>query len=402
MPAKTASKKASPKTRKSSQSASKKTYDAIILGLGSMGSAAALHLARRGLKVLGLDRFRPPHDQGSHHSGSRVIRQAYFEHPDYVPLALRSYELWEALQKDSRQDLMRLTGALMVGKPNCEVVAGSLKAAEEHGLEYELLEGADLYRKFSPFRPGDGETVGLFEPAGGVVYPEKTIQAHLRLARRAGAELRYKEPAESWEVEGDGVRVTTGKGSYSAGRLVLAAGPWMSSIAQELQIPIQVTRQTVAWMAPSKTLAPFLPDIFPAWVWEVEGEPVFYGLPALDGFRGGVKVGIHTHGPVTDADSEERTFTERDGEPFHKFLSRHMKTLDGRVLRGAVCLYSNTPDGHFLLGPHPGHSQVLLAGGFSGHGFKFSPLVGEILADLVQSGDTEHPIGLFAPDRFAG
>jgi sarcosine oxidase len=244
--------------------------------------------------------------------------------------------------------------------------------------------------------------VGLFETAGGVVYPEKAIQANLRLARRAGAELHYKEPVESWEVEGEGVRVTSGKDSYCAGHLVLTAGAWMGPTVEGLGLPIQVTRQTVAWMAPSKTLQPFLPDIFPVWVWEVENEPLFYGLPALDGFRGGVKVGIHTHGPRTDAASERREFTEQDGEAFHDFLGRYMETLDGRVLRGAVCLYSNTPDGHFLLGPHPAHRQVLIAGGFSGHGFKFSPVIGEILADLVESGETAQPIGLFALDRFAG
>ncbi|MCB1055318.1 MAG: N-methyl-L-tryptophan oxidase, partial [Acidobacteria bacterium] len=345
---------------------SSSSYDIAVLGLGAMGSAAALELATAGLQVVGFDRHRPPHRFGSSHGRSRVIRQAYFEDPAYVPLALRAYELWNRLERDSGESLMRITGAVMIGPPASTVVTGTIAAAERHGLDHEVLEASELTRRFPAFRPADPETAAVFEAQGGTVVPETAIRAQLRLAARRGAELRFNQAIESWSAEpGGGVRLQTAEGEVRADRLVLTAGAWAPDLLGGIGPRITVTRQTVVWMAPSAGLALFLPDVFPVWVWEPASGPTFYGLPALEGFRGGVKVGIHTLGESCHPDSVDRELRESDEPAFHTFLSENIPALEGRVLEGEACLYSNTPDANFVLGHHPQHPQVLIAAGFS-------------------------------------
>lgn len=380
-----------------------RSYDVAILGLGAMGSAAAHQLAGARLRVVGFDRYHPPHAMGSSHGRSRVIRQAYFEHPAYVPLACRSYELWRRLERDSGEHLLRITGALMIGPPASPVVSGTIKAAVEYGLEHEVLAASDLTRRYPPFRPSAPDTTAVFEAQGGALVPEAALRAQLRLAARLGAQLHFDQPVESWSTtEGGGVIVRAGGTEFRADKLVLASGAWAPELLGDAALPIAVTRQTAVWMAPSAGLAPFLPDVFPVWVWEPEEGPTFYGLPALEGFRGGVKLGIHTLGEPCHPDTVDRELRETDAEPFHTFLGANMPALDGRVLEGEACLYSNTPDAHFILGAHPAHPQVLVAAGFSGHGFKFCPLIGEVLRDLVVDGRTSHPVELFSPSRFSG
>ena len=377
-------------------------YDVIVVGLGGMGSAAAWHLARRGRRVLGLERFTPAHDRGSSHGRSRVIRQAYFEDPAYVPLVLRAYDLWREAERAAGVELLLITGALMMGSPESEVVAGSLRSARQWGLEHEVLDGDELRRRFPTFTPTAG-TVALFEAQAGVVRPEAAVAAHLRLAGEAGAELRFEELVLGWEAghDGQGVTVTTRRGVERADRLVLCPGAWAPEILSDLGVPFAVERQVQFWFEPVGGLEPFLPGRHPVWVWDGGGDGQPYGLPAVDGPGGGVKVAWFRRGRPTTADTLDRTVTAAEVDEMAGALRSRVPALAGRFVRAVPCLYTNTPDQHFVVAPHPRHPQVTLAGGFSGHGFKFAPVVGEILADLATDGGTAHPIALFDPARFA-
>ncbi|MDA0566258.1 N-methyl-L-tryptophan oxidase [Streptomonospora sp. S1-112] len=375
-----------------------RSYDVAVLGLGAMGGAAARHLAARGLRVLGLERFGPAHDRGSSHGGSRIIRQSYFEHPDYVPLLLRSYELWEALERDSGADLMTLTGALMLGRPDSRTVAGSRESARRWGLPHEILEPADIRRRFPTFAPRADE-VALYEERGGFVRPEAAVAAHLDLARRDGADLRFGEPALDWAVlpGGDGVRVTTAAGRYTAERLVVCPGAWAPEVLAGLGVPLTVERQVQYWFHPRTGTAPFAAERHPVYVWEDAAGVQIYGFPAYEGPEDGVKAAFFRKGVACTPDTLERRVAPEEVEAMAAHLRDRLPDLPGRFLRAATCMYTTTPDEHFVIAVHPEHPQVTVACGFSGHGFKFTPVVGEILADLATAGATAHPIGLFDP-----
>jgi len=378
-----------------------RVFDTIVLGLGGMGSAACFHLAARGRRVLGLDQFRPPHENGSSHGRSRVIRQAYYEDPAYVPLLLRAYQLWRELEHASGAQLLTLTGGLMLGTRESGVVAGSLRSAREHGLPHELLEARDIRRRFPQFAP-DADTIALFEKNAGTVRPEDAVSAHLDLAARNGSELRFEEAVTAWKGSGAGVRVTTGRGEFEAGQLVIAAGPWLPSVLADLNLPLRVERQVQCWLEPAGGIADFLPDKFPIWIWETRDGAHPYGLPALDGAKGGVKIALHHGGKnsVCTPGTIDRAVSEEEIEIVRHCIAGHVPKLAGRCVCAATCMYTNTPDEHFLIGRHPRHPTVLIVSPCSGHGFKFCPVVGEIVADLVADGGTRHPIELFRPDRF--
>ncbi len=376
-------------------------YDVIVIGLGAMGSAAAYHLARRGRRVLGLERFTPAHNRGSSHGGSRIIRQAYFEDPAYVPLVLRAYELWREVERATGADLLLITGVLMMGGPESEPVAGSRRSARQWGLDHQVLEASEVRRRFPAFSP-DRETVGFYEAQAGVLRPEAAVAAHLDLAAAAGAELRFSEPAVAWTAgdDGAGVTVTTAAGEARADRLVVCPGAWAPDVLAGLGVPLVVERQVQFWFEPAGGLEPFLPGSFPVWLWDDGGDRLFYGLPALDGPDGGVKVGWHRPGPSCHPDTLDRTVSPAEVDEIAEAVRRRLPKAPGRFLRAAPCMYTLTPDQHFVLAAHPRHPQVIVACGFSGHGFKFAPVVGEILADLATSGATAHPIALFDPRRF--
>ncbi|MGH9010271.1 MAG: N-methyl-L-tryptophan oxidase [Acidimicrobiia bacterium] len=378
-----------------------RNHDVIVVGLGGMGSAAAYHLARRGQRVLGLERFTPAHDQGSSHGRSRVIRQAYFEDPAYVPLVLRSYELWREAERATGADLLLITGALMIGAPDSEVVAGSLRSAREWGLDHELLDAGDLRRRFPTFAP-TADTVALYEAQAGVVRPEAAVAAHLALAADAGADLRFEEPIVGWEADGsgEGVTVTTGCGIERAGRLVVCPGGWAPELLAGLGVPLMVERQLQFWFQPSGDPAAFLPGRYPVWVWDGGGDGQPYSLPAIDGPDGGVKAAWFRRGRPCTADTLDRNVSAAEVGEMAETLRARVPLLPGRFLRAVACMYTNTPDQHFVVAPHPAHPQVVVACGFSGHGFKFAPVIGEILADLAIDGTTAHPIALFDPRRF--
>jgi sarcosine oxidase len=373
------------------------TYDVIVLGLGGMGSATAAHLAARGQRVLGLERFGPAHDRGSSHGDSRIIRQSYFEDPAYVPLLLRGYELWDQLARDSGSEVIRRTGGLYFGPPSSGVVAGSLRSAREWGLAHEVLDAAEIRRRFPTFTPAGGE-VGLYEEAAGFVRPEATVAAHLALAARRGAELRFDEPVEGWTATpGGGLRVRTAAASYEAGALVVAPGAWAPSVLADLGVPLTVERQVQFWFQPDGGVGPF--ERHPVYIHQDAGGEQVYGFPAIDGPDGGAKVAFFRHGTVISDPAElDRAVRPEEADDMAWYLRGLLPTLPGRLLRAVPCMYTTTPDEHFVIARR---DRVTVACGFSGHGFKFVPVVGEILADLAVDGGTRHPIALFDPLRFA-
>lgn len=377
------------------------TPDVIVIGLGGMGSAAAYQLARRGVRVLGLDRHCPPHDRGSSHGATRIIRKAYMEGPAYVPLLERAYRLWDEIEMQTGRTLLRVTGGLMLGPEGSEPVAGSRRSAREHGLAHEVLDAGEIRRRFPPLR-ADDETMGVFEPGAGVLDPEAAVSAYLDAAVAAGAELRTGTVVEDWERDGDGYRVRTSSGLLHAGGLVLAPGPWAAGLLPRYANLLMPSREVMHWFAPTGSLDPFRPGHFPIFLWEPAEGSVFYGFPALDGAAGGVKTAIHHGGSPADPDTVDRDVGRQDVDAMRACLRRWVPDLDGRHVAGAVCLYTNTPDRHFLLGRHPEEEGVAIAAGLSGHGFKFASVIGEVLADLVLEGRTELPISPFDPARFDG
>jgi len=377
-------------------------YDVIVAGLGGMGSAAAYHLAARGERVLGLERYTPAHDRGSSHGQSRIIRLAYSEDPAYVPLVLRAYELWERLESETGEDLMTITGGLMIGPPGTRVFHGSKESAEKYDLPHEILDAAELKRRYPVFEPTP-DTVALFEERAGFLRPEACVKAHLDRAASLGVDLRFEEEILSWEPTRSGVRVETASGGYEAERLVISAGAWAPRLLADLGLPLEVTRQILFWFDPKGGIEPFLSDRFPIFIWEPEDGNSFYSIPAHDGPTGGVKAAFfRADGKPADPETIDREVHDEEVEFIRSYLARYVPDLDGDFLYAKTCMYTNTPDEHFVISTHPNYPQVAIAAGFSGHGYKFCSVVGEILADLVTQGETYHPIDLFSPTRLAG
>ncbi|OBH40966.1 N-methyl-L-tryptophan oxidase [Mycobacterium mantenii] len=371
-------------------------YDVIVVGLGGMGSAAAYHLASRGCRVLGLERHEPAHDKGSSHGGSRIIRQAYFEDPGYVPLLLRAYELWEKLAADSQCDVYRLTGGLLIGPPDSLIVAGSLRASRQWDLPHESLDAAEITARFPNFRPGP-EDIAVYDAKAGFARPELTVRAHLEIAEKAGATLQFGESVLHWSQTATGVRVVTAHGTYTAGRLVICPGAWAPQVLGEFGIPIQVERQVMYWLDPAGGASAF--EAHPVFIHENYSGTHIYGFPALDGPRGGVKVAFARNGTACTPETIDRVVHEREISEIQARVAEVLPALAGKCVRAATCMYSNSPDRHFVIGRHPQSADIIMACGFSGHGFKFVPVVGEILADLAIDGATDHPIALFDPLR---
>ncbi|BBY26777.1 N-methyl-L-tryptophan oxidase [Mycolicibacterium sediminis] len=371
-------------------------YDVIVVGLGGMGSAAAYHLARRGVRVLGLEKFGPAHDRGSSHGGSRIIRQSYFEDPAYVPLLLRAYELWAELTRDTGIEVHRLTGGLFIGPPESLTVAGSLRAAQEWSLPHEMLDAGEIRRRFPTLAPAPGD-VALYEAKAGFARPEATVRAHLDLAAREGATLHFDEEVLDWADGPRGVTVTTARGTYTAGQLVVCPGAWAPSLLSTLGIPITIERQVLYWLEAEGGVAPF--EDHPIYIYENEFDEQIYGFPAIDGPAGGVKTAFFRKGRVCTPDTIDRTVYPAEIDEMRDRVTRLVPALNGPAVHTATCMYSNTPDEHFVITRPVDFDNVTVACGFSGHGFKFVPVVGEVLADLATDGSTTHPIGLFDPRR---
>ncbi len=373
---------------------SSRRFDAIVVGVGGMGSAALYHLARRGRSVLGLERFDVPNELGSSHGVTRIIRLAYYEHPSYVPLLRRSYELWRELETAAGEQLLHITGSLDAGPPGSFVFEGSRRSCEEHGLEHEVMGAAELERRFPAYRV-PAETLALFQPDGGFLLPERCIVAHVELAQALGAVVQARERVLGWEPTDDGVRVTSDRGVYEAERLVLTTGAWLGELAG---LPVVAERQVLAWLQPLQPRL-FAPERFPVFNLMVE-EGRYYGFPVfgIPGFKFGRYHHLEEHG---DPDLLDREPAQRDEDVLRVFAERYFPEGAGPTMTMKACLFENTPDEHFLLGLHPEHDQVVVAGGGSGHGFKFASVIGEIAAELTLGEAPRLDIGLLRPQRFA-
>ena len=377
--------------------AARATYDAIVVGIGGMGSAALYHLARRGARVLGLEQFGIAHDQGSSHGLSRMIRLAYWEHPSYVPLLRRAYELWRELESESGERLLITTGSIDAGPADSPAIIGARRACDLFDLPHVLYESASLTTKFPGYRlPSD--FTALYQPDGGFLGPERCIQAHVAAAQRAGAIVHTHERVLDWTERGGNVDVRTDRATYSCRQVIVTAGAWAGKLLQDLHAMLTPERQVMLWV---QALRPeyFRPATFPV-VYMHAAEGSFYALPSHEG--SGVKFGKYHHlEQRVDPDAMDRECHPEDERVLREGVRRYFPDADGPTLAMRTCLFTNTPDEHFIITRRAG-SPISVAAGFSGHGFKFCSVVGEVLADLVLESGTRHDISLFAPDRLTG
>jgi sarcosine oxidase len=372
-------------------------YDVIVLGVGGMGSAAAYEVARRGRRVLGIEQFSLAHELGSSHGLTRIIRLAYAEHPVYVPLLRRAYELWRAFERRAGEQLLFITGGLDVGTAQSETIAGSLRSCREHGLEHEELDAAEVTRRFPGFRL-PRELMAVYQADGGFVLPERSIVTHAAAAQELGAEIHEGERVIEWSPEGSGVRVRTDRGTYAADRLIITAGAWAAKTVPLLEQFAVPERQVLMWTAPLRPEY-FAAGAFPIFNMEA-AEGRFYGFPVygVPGFKLGK---YHHRGERTDPDRVDREIHREDEDVLRVALRRYFPDADGATLAMKTCMFTNSPDEHFILDRHRDFPQVSIAAGFSGHGFKFAPVIGEIMADFaLEGGCAKWDLSLFQLDRF--
>jgi monomeric sarcosine oxidase len=386
------------------------SYDAIVLGTGGVGSAAAWQLAQRGVRTLGIDRFSPPHDRGSSHGHTRIIRQAYFEHADYVPLCLRSYELWRELQKDASEELLREIGLLQVGPADGVVVPGVIGAAAKHGLHVERVTPAEISKQWPAFRAPE-DLAGAFEPRGGMLRVERCVAACANAAKKSGANFVHGVEVFDWSA-GDDIRVRTSAGEFTTGKLVVSAGAWAGTLLSQAfaaippqpgafpggeGIGLEVRRKVVMWFDGDPKLLS-VDASCPAFLFELPNG-VFYGLPGIDGR--GLKAGDHSKGDVVaDPIAVDRALRAEDRTPVEQFLAQCIPTARTPCMTHSVCLYTMSPDENFIVDRMPDDPRIVFAAGLSGHGFKFAPVLGEALADLATEGKTNLPIGFLGLARF--
>ena len=373
-------------------------YDAIVIGLGGMGSASAYHLARRGQRVLGLEQFGALHERGSSHGLTRIIRLAYHEHPAYVPLLRRAYELWHELAAAAGEELLVTTGSIEGGYEDGPMFRGALSAAQEHDIDHEVLDGAELRRRHPGYAGIGDEVRVVWQPDGGFLLAERTMVAHANGARAAGAELHFGEAVSGWNpTTWGGVRVTTGRAAYEADRLLICAGPWTRELVPALRSLAVPERQVLAWLAPRRAEL-FAADRFPVFLLDVE-EGSYYGFPSHDGH--GFKFGWYHHfrEPI-DPDADDRATRTDDELALRAFAERYFPDGAGPTEMLKTCIFTNTPDEHFVVDRLADALQVTVVSACSGHGYKFCSVMGEIAADLAIEGSTRHDIGLFALARF--
>jgi len=373
------------------------SYDAIVIGLGGMGSATAAHLARRGSRVLGLEQFDLLHERGSSHGLTRIIRLAYHEDSSYVPLLRRAYELWHALEADVQERLLITTGSLEGGPEDGPMFQGALHAAQEHDLPHEVLDAFHVEERYPAYRGLPSETRVVYQPDGGFLLAERSILAHVNVALRYGADLRFRQRVLRWRATGDAVEVETESGKEEADRLVICAGAWARSLVPSLEELAVPERQVLAWLQPMRPEL-FAPEVFPVFVLDVEAGS-FYGFPVHDipGFKFGKF--HHLREPI-DPDDPDRSARPEDERLLRGFAERYFPDGAGSTLMLKACMFVNSPDEHFIIDTLPESPVVSIAAGFSGHGYKFCSVVGEIMADLAMHGSTRHDIGLFRISRF--
>ena len=370
-------------------------FDVIIIGVGGMGAATAYSLARRGARVCGIERHGIAHDLGSSHGHTRVIRKAYFEHPDYVPLLHRSYELWDELEAETGAELFDRCGFLTCGLPGSESILGLEASYAAHDIAHERLAYAEIQERFPQFAV-DPRAVGFLDPFGGYLRIEDCVAAHVAQAKVAGAELYFGEPVSSWDAVDGGVVVTTASRQVTASKLVVTTGAWAAPELTKLGIPTVVWRKVLFWYD-TDGASQYLSDCFPTFYVETDFGH-FYGFPSVDGT--GLKVAEHfAETPIDDPDALDRDLQSGDEPPVRRFVDQTFPGLGERAAH-AVCMYTVTPDQHFVIDHHPLHPEVVIGAGFSGHGYKFASVVGEVLGDLALDGVTAQPVGFLGTSRF--
>lgn len=387
-----------------------KRYDAIVLGLGAMGSAAIYQIAKRGSKVLGLDQYAPPHPHGSSHGDTRVTRLAIGEGAHYTPLALRSHELWRDIERQTGARLLEQTGALIISsaaKTSFTHVEGffdnTVAAARKYGVAHELLDATEIRRRYPPFNVGQDE-VGYFEKGAGFLRPEACVRSQLALALRLGAEIHTDERAVGFDSSGDAVSVTTDRAAYAAERLILTAGPWLPELlGGKLARCFRVFRQVLFWFDIDSDFAAFLPGRFPVFIWELKGRPQgVYGFPAVDGAHGGVKIATEQFGATTTPAKVGRDVAPEEIAAMHRnYVRPYLSGLSSRCLKATTCLYTVTPDFGFVIDPHPDCERMLVVSPCSGHGFKHSAAIGEAIAERVIDGTSRLDLSGFKAERLA-
>ncbi|MCX8277020.1 MAG: N-methyl-L-tryptophan oxidase [Dehalococcoidia bacterium] len=373
-----------------------KHFDSIVVGVGGMGSSAVYNLAKRGQKVLGIEKFDVPHSEGSSHGVNRIIRLAYYEDSSYVPLLRRAYEMWSEIETIAKEQLLYKTGSIDTAPSGHELFEGSLQSCLEHDIPHEILNYRQINERFPGYEMPPGH-MGLYQQDGGFVLSERAIVAYVNAAVTEGATIQARETVLNWEPEADGVRVFTDRSEYTADRLVITAGAWTAGMLPSLEELAVPERQVLAWLQPEEPSL-FTPEVFPVFSAFFE-EGRYYGFPVFG--IPGFKIGRYHHlEEVADPDHVERNVTQEDEDVLRAASARYFPKANGTIMTLKTCLFTNTPDEHFIIDTVPGYPQVAVAAGFSGHGFKFASVVGEILGDLSINGKTRHNIELLNIDRF--
>ncbi len=373
-------------------------FDVVVLGLGANGSSALYHLSKTGYTVCGIDRFMPPHAFGSSHGQSRIIRQAYHESPMYVPLVKEAYTLWDELEKAWGKQLFLKTGGLMLGVADTGVVKGAELSAKTHGIAYEYLESEIIRQRF-PALKTDDKTVGVLEKDAGILFPEECIVANLSLAKNNGALLLYNERVTEIKARDKNVEIITDKGSYRTRKLIVSAGAWLGELLPDLDLPLAIERQVLYWYTninPSLQAA-LMPDALPIYIWEYEQGKTFYGFPDLGD---GIKIANHHAGMPIQPHLLSQHIGDEERAAMDDII-KHYLNIEARFHYAAVCMYTNTPDEHFIIDYHPQNKNIIIGSPCSGHGFKFSSLTGKILADMALEKTVPFDLSPFSIGRFS-
>lgn len=367
-------------------------WDAVVIGLGVMGAATTWELAGRGLHVLAMDRHDPLHSLGSSHGRTRIIREAYFEHPMYVPLVRRAWDRWHALERDTGNRLFQRAGCINIASPDSELIAGVLRSVHEHDIQHESLEREQIVDRFPALHPSPG-CIGIFEPSAGILFTEPCIAALHDGARARGATLKFAETFTGWSGEDGSIVVHTNERDVRCKRLVLAMGAWLPRF---VPFPLAIERQVVFWFEPLRNRADLGLHALPISLWEHAPGRLAYAFPDLGD---GVKASLHHQGEVTDQESIDRVARAEDEARVRSQLAPMIPDAAGPVLSATVCSYTNTRDFHFLIDSHPADARVTLLSACSGHGFKFAPAIGELVADVVEQREAAFDLAVFGGSR---
>jgi len=383
-------------------------YDTIVLGLGAMGSAALYQLSKKGKNVLGIDQYVPPHKLGSAHGDTRITRQAIGEGYEYVPLALRSYEIWDELEKASGKKLLYKNGGLILGNAESNAIHGkknfiqqTIATAEKYHIEHEVLTAGEIKSRFPQFKI-KGLEVGYYEKNAGFLKPELCIKTQLELANKNSAQININEKVVSFSQDGDTVKVITDKGEYITDKLIVSAGAWVSKFFPEYKNLFTIYRQVLFWFDIKENYENYKPENFPIFIWDFGNGVDIYGFPAIDGVNGGIKIASEDYSITTDPEGVDRNIsTDEIDRMYSKYIKDYMNGMNDKCIKAISCLYTVTPDSDFIIDTHPKNNRIILASPCSGHGFKHSAAVGEVLAQLAIDGKTDIDISKFKLSRFS-